>query len=442
MPHRILLIVALSLLAALFLASTQGVGAGQVAPNGASSKGAVPSNSAIAALGKRMFFDTSLSASGRQSCASCHDPAHAYGPPNGLAAQLGGPALDRQGTRAVPSLRYGLNRTPVWSKTFIDNLGERILEGDEPPTGGFGWDGRFNTLHDQAAFPLLAPNEMANPSAAAVVAKLRRAAYADDFRAVFGAGIFEDAPRAFAQALRAIERFELDDPSFHPYSSRYDAYLDGKASLTAREKRGLALFNDPGRGNCASCHLDRKGVDGSHPLFTDYQFEALGAPRNPEIAATAATDYFDMGLCGPVRRDQSSETRYCGMFKTPTLRNVATRGAFFHNGRFHTLLDALRFYVRRDTDPGLWYPATADGKIDKFNDLPPGLRDNVDTVDEPLTRHEGEAPAWSEAEIRDVMAFLNTLTDRDARPAVRTPAQPTRSGVFRQNRRGDRAVLE
>jgi cytochrome c peroxidase len=358
--------------------------------------------SALAALGRKIFFDTSLSASRRMSCASCHSPAHAYGPPNGLAVQLGGAKLNRQGARAVPSLRYVLNRTPVWSKEFISNPAERILEGDEPPVGGFGWDGRFNTLHEQAEFPLLAKNEMANAGPEAIAASLRRGAYADDFRAVFGAKIFDDPRQAYAKALIAIERFELEDSSFHPFDSKYDDYLDGKAQLSPQEQRGLALFDDPQRGNCASCHLDRKGMDGSHPLFTDYQFEALGVPRNPQIRANAAPGYFDEGLCGPLRRDQAEQLKYCGMFKTPG---------------FHTLKDALRFYVRRDTDPRLWYPGSTAGGANKFDDLPPRLRGNVDIIDQPLTRREGEAPAWTDAEIDDVIAFLRTLSDRDAETA-------------------------
>ncbi|MGA9587231.1 MAG: cytochrome-c peroxidase, partial [Terracidiphilus sp.] len=151
-----------------------------------------------------------------------------------------------------------------------------------------------------------------------------------------------------------------------------------------------------------------------HPLFTDYEFEALGVPRNPDISANAARGYFDMGLCGPLRTDHTQESTFCGLFKTPTLRNVATRSVFFHNGRFHTLNDALRFYVRRDTDPRLWYPASSLGAIDKFDDIPPALRSNVDVIDEPLTRQEGSPPAWSDAEIDDVIAFLQTLSDRDA----------------------------
>lgn len=370
-----------------------------------------------ARLGRSIFMDPSLSASGRLSCAGCHSPDHAYAPANGMAVQLGGPKLDRQGSRAVPSLRYVLNRTPRWSKEFIANVAERIREGQEPPSGGFGWDGRFDTLHEQAGFPLLAANEMANASPGDVVARLRRAAYAGEFRGVFGAGVFDDPARAYAQALFAVERFELEDPSFRPYTSKYDDYLDGKAQLSEAEQRGLALFDDPQRGNCASCHVDRKGVDGSHPLFTDYQFEALGVPRNPEIRANAARGYFDEGLCGPVRADQAAQRQYCGMFKTPTLRNVASRGAFFHNGRFHDLREALRFYVQRDTSPRLWYPPGPDGKAVKFDDLPPALRGNADVIDLPLTRGEGETPVWNEAEIDDVLAFLKTLSDRDVEPA-------------------------
>ncbi len=372
----------------------------------------------LAQLGRQIFFDPSLSASGRLSCAGCHDPVHAYGPPNARAVQLGGPAMDREGPRAVPSLRYVLNRTPVWSHEYIADPIERLVEPSEPPSGGFGWDGRFNTLREQSTFPLLSPNEMANASATQVASRLAKASYADRFRALFGDAVFADPRRVYEQALIAIERFELEDESFHPYTSRYDQYLDGTIRLTAQEQHGLALFDDPANGNCASCHLDRKGADGSHPLLTDYQFEALGVPRNDELAVNADRAYYDMGACGPLREDQSRQRQYCGLFKTPTLRNVAIRKVFFHNGRFHDLNSALRFYVRRDTDPSLWYPTTADGRAEKFNDLPPALRGNVDVIDEPLTRHEGGAPAWSDADIDDVIAFLQTLTDRDVVPAA------------------------
>jgi len=365
------------------------------------------------ALGKMMFFDPSLSGSGKMSCASCHSPANAFGPPNGLAVQLGGLHLDRQGARAVPSLSYVLNRTPVWTHVKAAALAERVEDSDNSPIGGFGWDGRFDHLRDQAMFPMFDPAEMANASVQAVADKLERAPYAARFKALFGANVFADPGKAVAAATSAIERYELDDPAFHPYTSKFDYYLDGKVQLTAQELRGMKLFDDPQRGNCASCHIDQPGVNGAHPLFTDYSFEALGVPRNHELRATGNPDYYDMGLCGPLRQDQAAKQHpeYCGLFKTPTLRNTATRHVFFHNGRFHTLKDALRFYVERDTDPGKWYSKDRHGKVVKFDDLPPAARIYVDTRDAPLTLKQGDKPFWNERDIDDVAAFLATLDD-------------------------------
>ncbi|MFT3812255.1 MAG: cytochrome c peroxidase [Acidovorax sp.] len=369
---------------------------------------APPPPQALAELGRLAFFDPSLSASGRQSCASCHSPDHAYGPPNALAVQLGGPDLKDAGTRAVPSLRY-LRRTPVWTHSYQSNLRERLTDTDHVPVGGFTWDGRFNTLAEQMAAPLLAANEMANASVADVVRRLSRAAYADRFRQLFGPDIFAREGDAFAALGQSLQRFQIDDPSFQPYDSKFDQVLDGKAQLTAQERRGLELFKNPDGGNCASCHLVEPGANGAHPLLTDFSFQALGVPRNPEIPANADPAYYDLGLCGPQRTDRQDEKAYCGQFKTPTLRNVATRGVFFHNGRFHTLEEALRFYAQRDTAPQKWYPHP--GGPQPFDDLPVALQDNVDRIHVPFDRRRGGKPIWSDAEIRDVMAFLRTLTD-------------------------------
>jgi cytochrome c peroxidase len=289
--------------------------------------------SAAAAVGREIFFDPRLSASGRLSCASCHSPAHAYGPANAMPVQFGGPALRTAGLRAVPSLRYTLARTPVWAHPQPASLAERLLEKDNAPAGGFAWDGRFNSLHEQAAFPLLAQAEMAS-TREDIVLKIKDGPYAEQFRRAFGEDSFASADKAFDRLLIALERFELEDASFHPYTSKYDQYLDGKATLTAEEARGLALFNDGSRGNCASCHLSAKGADGSHPLFTDYQFEAIGVPRNVSIPANRDAKFYDLGLCGPMRTNQPAPS-YCGMFKTPTLRNVATREVFFQRPVSH-----------------------------------------------------------------------------------------------------------
>ena len=364
-----------------------------------------------AVVGREIFFDARLSSSGKLSCASCHSAADAYGPPNALSVQLGGRTLHTAGLRAVPSLRYTLARTPIWAHPRPTSLAERIAEKDDVPAGGFAWDGRFDTLHEQAAFPLLAASEMAS-SKELVVQKIEHGPYAGRFREAFGQDSFANTDKTFAFALLALERFELEDPSFHPYSSKYDRYLDGKAALTAQEQRGLALFNDGDRGNCASCHLSARGADGSHPLFTDFQFEAIGVPRNRTIPADRDGKFYDMGLCGPIRTNQPDPS-YCGMFKTPTLRNVATRQVFFHNGRFHTLKEALRFYVERDTNPAEWYPRGHDKGGEPFDDLPAGLRSNVDKITPPFSGDKNKRPVWNDGEIDDVIAFLKTLSDDD-----------------------------
>ena len=382
--------------------------------------------SETAALGRLIFFDPTLSASGRLSCSSCHDPQHAYAPANSLAVQPGGRDMNRPGARAVPSLRYTLLHVPLWHQERAASRMEQIEElarGDNPPTGGLGWDGRFNTPAAQAAFPLLNPDEMANVDSEHVAAAVRRAPYAAEFRRIFGEHILDDPQKTLAAVGTAVERFQFEDPSFFPFTSRYDQWLNGQAELTDAERRGLALFNDPAKGNCASCHLSGRGVDGSHPIFTDFQFEALGVPRNPELKANRVAGYYDMGLCGPMRHDQKDERGFCGLFRTPTLRNIATRGAFFHNGRFHSLREALEFYVERDTNPEKWYGKGAGGRVEKFDDLPASLRGNVDIVDEPLTRHPGQAPAWDQQDMDDVVAFLNTLTDADAKGPVASRAK-------------------
>jgi len=367
------------------------------------------------------------------ACATCHDPSFGYGPPNGLPVQYGGPELKSPGFRAVPSLRYILNYVPAWSHAMATNPIEQLTETNEVPAGGYTWDGRYNSLHAQAMLPLFSPVEMDNRDAKTLAAKLSRAAYAGHFRTLFGAKIFDDPALAVREATEALEAFLLQDSSFHPYSSKFDRWLDGKAKLTPQELRGKRLFDDPNGGNCAMCHLDEEGANGRHPLFTDFQFEAVGVPRNAAIPWNRDPHYYDLGLCGPYRTDAASHNAaYCGLFRTPSLRNVATRKVFFHNGEFHTLRQVLEFYVERDTNPEKWYPRGANGKVDKFNDLPAKDRANVDTTDAPLDRKRGEAPVWNEHQIDDVIAFLETLTDEDAAAretgAGRGSAAPTASG--------------
>ncbi len=356
----------------------------------------------VAALGRAMFFDAGLSASGKLACATCHDPRYAYGPPPGKALALGGPAMDQGGTRAVPSLRY-LRAVPAFTLTH------RFNDGDIGPAGGFTWDGRAASLAAQARLPLFAANEMANRDVADLARRLARAPYAPEFKGVFGAAIFADPERAVSAGLEALAAFQATPAEFFPYTSKYDAFLRGEVDLTEQEERGVALFKDPAKGNCASCHvvLTRGGTP---PVFTDYDFLNIGVPRNPRIAANRDPHFYDQGLCGPDRRDLAAEQRFCGYFRAPGLRNVAIRDAFFHNGVFGSLEDVMHFYVERDLFPEKYYSRNADGSVHKFDDLPPGAPDNVDR-DAPLDRAQGAAPALTDAEIDDLIAFLGTLTD-------------------------------
>ena len=363
----------------------------------------------LAALGREMFFDAGLSASGRTSCATCHDPRHAYGPPNARPVQPGGANGREPGTRAAPSLRY-LQTLAPFSEHHFDNDGDASV--DAGPTGGHTWDGRAGSAHDQARLPLLSANEMANGTPSAVVVRLRRASYAPMLRAAFGDDIFDHEDAAFKAALMALEVCQQTPSEFYPYSSKYDEVLRGKATLTAQEARGLALFNDRAKGNCASCHLSAVSADGAFPLFTDFGHIALGVPRNAGIPANHDSTYHDLGLCGPLRRDFAGKAEYCGRFRTPTLRNVAVRRSFFHNGVFHTLDDVLRFYAQRDTQPARFYPRDAKGAVRKFDDLPSAFAANVN-MDPPFGGRAGQREKLSEAEMRDIIAFLKALTDAD-----------------------------
>ena len=388
--------------------------------------------SLAAQAGEKMFSDTTLSASGKMSCATCHSPNLAYGPPNALPVQPGGADLQSAGLRAAPSLRYKDNTPPY--ADLLDNPDGLSVPG---PGGGFTWDGRAATLADQARIPLLAPHEMANASTADVVAKLQAASYADLFKQAFGKDIFTQPDTAFSSALQALQAYQLEDPDFHPYSSKFDLYAGNKigGALTPSEARGLKVFADPATGNCASCHYQGAGLNGSSALFTDFSYEAIGVPRNLDIQANADPAWFDMGLCGPFRTDHPAAPGnvFCGMVKTPTLRNVATRKSFFHNGVMHSLEQVIRFYNTRDTLPEIWYPtaggtpkATPDadfpayglittqydgGTVQKFNDLPPLFVRNIDTQMPMDGRAAHSQPPMSEQNIADLICFLNTLTD-------------------------------
>ncbi|MEJ1966872.1 MAG: cytochrome c peroxidase [Gammaproteobacteria bacterium] len=366
-----------------------------------------PSVVAMEALGRTLFFDRNLSRSRQQSCSSCHDPAHAYGPPNAHPAQPGGVTLREQGQRAAPSLRY-LQKVPVFTEHYFDEDVDESI--DNGPTGGLTWDGRVLNPREQARIPLLSPLEMANASEESVVKAVAASDYAPAFRQAFGPHVFDESATAFAAITRSLEVFQQNPAEFYPYSSKYDAYLRHQVALSAQEERGLALFNDPGKGNCAHCHPSSVGSSGALPSFTDFGYVSLGVPRNPELRGNRDPAFYDLGLCGPFRTDLRGRDEYCGLFRTPSLRNVALRRAFFHNGVLHTLRKVVEFYVERESHPEKWYSRDARGGVRRYDDLPEKYRENLNK-EAPFDRDPAGPPPLDASGIADIVAFLGTLTD-------------------------------
>jgi len=394
--------------------------------------------------GRRLFADRTLSVSGKQACASCHDPARRYNPPDALPVERGGPTLAEQGLRAPPTLTY-LNRIPPYSNHFHESDEEGDESVDAGPTGGLTWDGRVDRGAEQARAPLLAPFEMAN-TRAGVARAVRRASAARLLAEALGAHALDTDAGAFAAVTRALGAFEEDYDEFSPYTSKYDAFLTGRARLSAKEQRGLAAFEDERKGNCASCHRSQRGLDGSPPAFSDYGLIALGVPRNTALARNADAGFHDLGACGPERTDKQGQSGYCGLFRTPTLRNVAVRHQFFHNGGFHSLRDVVAFYATRDTTPERWYAHDADGHAIAYDDLPAAYHGNIDRDPPFAAQHAGGPPALDAAEIDAIVAFLGTLSDgylasnpyRADRQATRGAANAMHEGRSRTASAGGR----
>jgi len=365
---------------------------------GGATQEATESMSAAAQLGQLIFKDPSLSATGAMSCQTCHDPSIGHASPFAEAVVNVGPAADQKGLRTPPAINY------------LRYNGPFKFDTDGTPMGGFFWDGRANSLAEQAKGPFLGKAEMANSSASDVIAKLRQTNYADQFKKVFGADIFNDPNAAFERVAYALERYQIEDSDFAPFNSKFDAVNQGKEAFSPAELRGLVLFNRADKGNCAACHPSTKPDNAPAALFTDFSYDSLGVPRNADIYANNDANFFDKGLCGPVRTSLSSRVDLCGAFKVPSLRNVAKRKRFFHNGKFTTLEQVVNFYITRDTAPAAWYP-TDPLNVLVYNDLPALERGNVNVTEGPYNR-TGLTPALDSQEISDLIAFLQTLNDR------------------------------
>jgi cytochrome c peroxidase len=398
-------VVALGIAGAWFASREQALDADESEAFAAPEQAPAPAahDSALADLGRTVFLDTNLSEPAGTSCATCHDPARAFAGDNG--STLGVARGSRPGhfaRRATPSVLYlGLVRPFHFH-----------WEEDAPlpdAFGGFFWDGRVDSLTALFSQPALNPDEMANRDLPHLAAKIEAAPYAAELRRVLGP---LTSPEAIVRgAGEAVEAFLLSD-AMSPFTSKYDDYVRGRVAFTPQEARGLALFKDDAKGGCAGCHkLVDNSPDPRRSPFSDYGFETVAVPRNRRLPASAsAPRQFDLGLCERADAlDHTSDPRFCGAFRTPSLRNVATRSSFMHNGAFTTLRDVVAFYATRATNPGRWYRGGA------YDDLPAKYRDNVNDRVAPYDRRPGDPPALDEGEIDAIVAFLETLTDAQYR---------------------------
>jgi cytochrome c peroxidase len=360
-----------------------------------------------------LFFDTNLSTPPGQSCAACHAPEWGFTGPaselNAAGAVYPGAVHTRFGNRKPPSSAYG-GESPV---LFYDEVEEVWI-------GGMFWDGRAtgwtlgDPLAEQAQGPFLNALEQNNPNPRLVCIKVSQSSYADLFEEVWGPGSLDfvgDVAGTYERIARSISAYEKSE-AVNPFTSKFDI---GRTYFTAEEEWGLELYNDPAKGNCAACHPSEPGdFDPDHALFTDFTYDNLGIPRNPENPFYSMPPkwnpdgpaWVDPGLGGFLARTEFEEHAAAnyGKHKVPALRNVAAKPApelvkaFGHNGYFKSLKDIVHFYNTRDVEP---WPA-------------PEVPENVNH-DElgnlGLTDEEEDA----------IVAFLETLTDGFEPPSPLVP---------------------
>jgi cytochrome c peroxidase len=347
----------------------------------------------MAQLGRAIFFDTNLSNPTGMACASCHAPAAGFTFPNSNINQQFGPVpgviQGRFGSRKPMTISYS------WFVPEGPTFWNRRLQAWE---GGFFSDGRAASLVDQAGMPMLNPDEMNNDlhglaSPALVVRKVATSSYANLFRQAFGDGALaesqDDIFLMIRQSLAAFERSR----DVSPFSSKYDAYVDGSAQLTLSELNGLRLFTGsitgrPGgapyykNAECSACHSVSDAADGRRDFFTNWTFANIGVPKNPHNPYYKETDYasnpagynpagdkfIDLGLgeiAYPAQNlppgnygfgadDRGDFLQVNGEFRVPSLRNVDKRPtadfvkAYMHNGVFKSLKEVVHFYNTRN----------------------------------------------------------------------------------------------
>jgi cytochrome c peroxidase len=380
-------------------------------------------------LGKRLFFDRSLSAERNQSCATCHAPeagwvgaAEAFNKSGGIYE---GSIHGRFGSRKPPSSAYA-TFAPAFTRLPAHHGGHHgagmghamARRHHDAFLGGNFWDGRAtgeklgSPAADQAMGPFLNPVEQALPDARSLVDRVCAAEYAPLFKEVWGPDACSDVSRAYGYVALAIAAYE-GSSEVNQFSSKYDAFLAGRAELTAQETRGLQLFG--GKADCASCHPHRPNRSGP-PLFTDFTFDNLGLPINPAnpfyrntTLNPKGSQWRDEGLGGFLATSDKyveSAAAHIGKHRVPTLRNVDLRPhpafvkAYGHNGYFKSLEDIVHFYNTRDV-----LPVCGSGQRPGVDCWPPP------EIGANINRAELGALRLTADEEAAVVAFLRTLSD-------------------------------
>ena len=360
--------------------------------------------SPIEQLGKNIFFDMKLSIRQNQACASCHDPDVGWTGPktkfNAHGAVYEGSIRGEFGNRKPPSSAYA-SLAPI----FYADFGNRLLEPTDSDLAahplfvcGNFWDGRAtgwelgNPAADQAQGPFTNPVEQALPDTSCVVYRVCEGTYGDLFDEVWNPNFCQvnwpknmnrlcrqttwpdpdplakqrqKIEQAYDRVALSIAAFEGSQES-NAFTSKLDAHRAGLVEFTAQEELGREIFT--GRGMCSNCHVGTPGPGAAPPLFTDFTYDNLGVPKNPENPATLADpDYVDIGLAGFLENvsgfvDYADENK--GKQKVPTLRNVGLGSceaqhdkkciikAYMHNGYFKSLKQVVHFYNTRDVkDP-------------------------------------------------------------------------------------------
>jgi cytochrome c peroxidase len=386
--------------AAVASALAAGLGATSVAASG---DGLEP----IEKLGEKIFFDKMLSIRRNQACVSCHVPKAGWvgdDPEiNEHGAVYEGSIKGEFGNRKPPSSAYA-SLAPI----FYADFGNRLLPDNDDPAddplfvGGNFWDGRAtgwelgNPAADQAQGPFLNPVEQALPDAACVVYRVCEGNYGDLFDAVWSPGacmidwsgsnvdtacgstdgVVILSPQDRMKVNQAYDRVALSIAAFegssvsNAFTSKLDARRAGLYELSEQEALGRDIFR--GKGNCSACHVGTPGPGAAPPLFTDFTYDNLGTPSNPENPFVLSNPgWEDPGLAGFLANVPGFATyaeANLGKQKVPTLRNVGLGSceavedaeesssrcftkAYMHNGYFKSLWQVVHFYNTRDVKP-------------------------------------------------------------------------------------------